>query len=149
MNCTRRWLGFTLSLVAISCFGCTPHGSSRLTYLDPAALPDNWRTKAERTGYDQTGRYDATVEFCRHLADASPQAHLTSIGLSGEGRALPLLILSADGEFTPEAARASGKPLVLLQNCIHSGECAGKDARCSEHRRHLLVSVCCSLSPTA
>jgi hypothetical protein len=54
--------------------------------------------------------------------------HYTTFGTSAQGRPLPLLILSRDGAFTPAAARASAKALVLMQNCIHPGECAGKDA---------------------
>ena len=47
------------------------------------------------------------------------QQHPTSFGESAAGRALPLLVLSRDGAFTPAAARASGKPIVLVQNGIH------------------------------
>ncbi len=90
--------------------------------------PENWRTLAERTEYAETQRYDETVAFCQGLAKVWPQAHYTEFGTSGEGRPLPLLILSSEKAFTPEAARQSDKPLVLLQNCIHPGECAGKDA---------------------
>ena len=53
---------------------------------------------------------------------------VTSYGASGQGRELPLVILSKDRAFTPEQARATGKPIVLIQNGIHSGEIEGKDA---------------------
>src|SRR4029077_12173785 len=33
-----------------------------------------------------------------------------------------------DRAFTPELARATGKPIVLIQNGIHAGEIEGKDA---------------------
>jgi hypothetical protein len=108
--------------------GCASVGEPAVRYIDAAALSDNWRTNAERTNYDETGRYEEVVDFCRRLAAASPYARYTSFGRSGEGRDLPLLILSRDESFTPEAAARSGKLVVLLQNCIHAGECAGKDA---------------------
>jgi hypothetical protein len=38
------------------------------------------------------------------------------------------VILSKDRAFTPEAAAATGKPVVLILNGIHSGEIEGKDA---------------------
>ena len=100
---------------------------------------DDWRTHAERSAYEETGRYDEAVAFCRRLADASPDAHLDSFGTSGEGRTLPLLILSREHAFTPQAARDSEKLLVLLQNCIHPGECAGKDASL-ELARDILIT---------
>src|SRR4029077_485558 len=39
-----------------------------------------------------------------------------------------MLIVSKDRVFTPEGARALGKPVVLIQNGIHAGEIEGKDA---------------------
>ena len=39
-----------------------------------------------------------------------------------------LVVAAKDGEFTPEAARASGKDIVLVQSGIHAGEIEGKDA---------------------
>ncbi len=113
------------------------------------ACPPQWQTTAERTGYAETGRYAQVVRFCRRLADASPQARLVSFGVSAEGRELPLLILSASDAWTPESAHADGKLVVLIQNCIHAGECAGKDASLAlardilitKTRRHLLRHV--------
>jgi len=89
---------------------------------------DDWRTRAERTGYRETSRYDETVAYCRRLDAASPWVTYTSFGRSPEGRDLPLLILSKDGAATADAARRSGRPVVLVQNGIHAGEIAGKEA---------------------
>lgn len=97
-------------------------------YLETGHVPAEWQTHAERTGYADTGRYAEAVEFCRRLAETSPEAELASFGFSEQGRPLPLLILSRTGLKDPAAARRTGKPVVLLQNCIHAGECAGKDA---------------------
>lgn len=122
--------------------GCT---APRPAYRTPADLPDTWRTHAERTDYAETGRFDETVALCRRLAAASPYAHYTSIGRSGEGRDLPLLILSRDRAFTPAAARRAGRPVVLIQCCIHAGECAGKDAALALARDVLLTASCAPL----
>ncbi len=92
------------------------------------AAGDNWRTTAERTNYRKTSSYAETVEYCRRFAAATPLAEYGTFGRSPQGREMPLLILSSDKTFTPEAARRSGKLVVLLQNCIHAGECAGKEA---------------------
>ncbi|MFQ5807661.1 MAG: M14 family zinc carboxypeptidase, partial [Phycisphaerae bacterium] len=136
---TRKCPGSVLWLVGVGLLGCAPGSGRNIAYVDPAALPDEWRTKAERSSYEETGRYDEIVTFCRRLAAASPYAHYTSFGRSGEGRELPLLILSKDEAFTPETHRAGGKLLVLLQNCIHPGECAGKDASL-ELARDILIT---------
>jgi hypothetical protein len=85
-------------------------------------------TRAERTGFVETAPYEETVAYCRGLAEASPWIDLRSIGTSPQGRDILLLVVSKDGLFAPEAARESGKLVVLVTNCIHAGECAGKDA---------------------
>jgi zinc carboxypeptidase len=95
---------------------------------DAADVPAYWRTRAERSGYRQTADYDETMRFCRQLEAASRYVKLTSYGLSGQRRELPLVIVSKDRAFTPEQALATGKPVVLIQNGIHAGEIEGKDA---------------------
>ena len=95
---------------------------------DAAPLPPEWRTKAEATDYHETDRYPETMDFCRRLAAASEFVHVETIGRSPEGRDIVALIVSLDKAFTPEAARATGKEILLVNACIHAGECEGKDA---------------------
>ena len=90
--------------------------------------PPEWLTHAEKTDYHQTPRYDATVEYSKRLAEASPLLRYETFGKSGEGRDLPLLIAAEDEAFTPNAARSPRKPVILIQACIHAGEPDGKDA---------------------
>lgn len=92
------------------------------------SVPPEWLTHAEKTDYQETPRYDATLEYARRLADASELIQFESFGKSGEGRELPLMIATEDGTFTPEAAKSSNKPVILIQACIHAGEPDGKDA---------------------
>jgi len=87
-----------------------------------------WRTKAERSGYRQTPDYDETIRFCKQIEAGSRWVKYVSYGTSGQGRELPLVILSRDRAFTPQQAFATGMPIVLIQNGIHSGEIEGKDA---------------------
>jgi hypothetical protein len=56
------------------------------------------------------------------------QLYVTGFGRSPQGRELPLLVLSSEGFTDPVQARASGKPVVLVQCCIHAGEVEGKEA---------------------
>lgn len=96
---------------------------------DSTALADRaWLTHFELSGGTETPRYDETVAFGRRLDEASPWIVATTFGLSPQGRELPLLIADRDGCFSPEAARAGGKIVVLVQACIHAGEPDGKDA---------------------
>ncbi len=89
---------------------------------------EDWRTKAEATDYEETPRYNETMAYCRRLAGASPFIHIEELGRSPEGREIVALVVSLDKAFTPGAARATGKEIVLVNACIHAGECEGKDA---------------------
>jgi len=88
----------------------------------------DWQTTYEKSGFKATGRYNETVAYCRRLAGASKLARVIQWGVSPEGRPLIALVLSKERAFTPEAARRSEKPLVIINNGIHSGEIEGKDA---------------------
>ncbi|HEY0365886.1 MAG TPA: M14 family metallopeptidase, partial [Pyrinomonadaceae bacterium] len=93
-----------------------------------STIPLEWRTHAESTDYRETPGYSDTIAFARRLAHASPSIEYQYFGFSGEGRELPLVIASETHTFTPEAAKAQRKAVVLIQACIHSGEPDGKDA---------------------
>ncbi|MER3522881.1 MAG: hypothetical protein C4326_02135, partial [Ignavibacteria bacterium] len=95
---------------------------------DAVAHSDEWLTPYERSGFVRTPRYDETVAYCTRMAAASPWVHYTSFGVSPQGRALPLVILSKERLFDPRSAQASGKAMVLIQSGIHAGEIDGKDA---------------------
>ncbi len=100
-------------------------GASRALVV---AADDPWITPAEASGLRRTPDYEATFAWLRRLVTASPELAMTSFGKSGEGRDLWLVIASADRVFTPAGLRRTGKPIVLVQAGIHSGEIDGKDA---------------------
>lgn len=105
-------------------------GSAQLTpdpELDPS-VPRIWLTKAERTRWKQTSDFEETMRYARSLEAGSRWIKVEPFARTGQGRDLPLIIVSKDRLFTPDAARASGKPVILIQNGIHSGEIEGKDA---------------------
>ena len=105
-------------------------GSAQLTPDPPvdSGMPRIWLTRAERTAWKQTSDYDEMLRYCRSLEAGSRWVKLEMIGKTGQGRDLPMMILSKDRAFTADAAHALGKPIVLVQNGIHSGEIEGKDA---------------------
>jgi hypothetical protein len=92
------------------------------------AQTDEWATFYERSGKKETPRYRETMDFCRRLAMSSDWVHMTAFGKSGMGRDLPLLIIDNHGLSNPDAIKASGKIILLIQACIHPGESEGKDA---------------------
>jgi hypothetical protein len=105
------------------CAGCV-HAASQKT-----PMQDTWITPAEQSRFHTTPSYAETHAYLERLAAAAPRTiHLTRFGISPEGRDLMLVVAAKDGEFTPEAARASGKDIVLVQAGIHAGEIEGKDA---------------------
>ena len=92
-------------------------------------IPEDWLTVAEKTDFRATSSYDETMAYLRKAEAAAPDLiRVTDFGRTGQGRPLPLVIVSSDGVFTPEAAAATGKPILLMQSCIHAGEVDGKDA---------------------
>lgn len=99
-----------------------------MTQTPEPQVPADWQTRAEKTGYRQTARYDETIAYSRKLDDASPLIRYQSFGKSGEGRDLPLLLVAEGDTFSPQAARKAGKAVLLIQACIHPGEPDGKDA---------------------
>lgn len=98
------------------------------TALESSDIPPNWQTTAESTNYVKTSRYDEAIAYAKKLDTASPLITYQSIGKSGEGRDIPLLIAARDSAFTPKWAKKTGRPIVFIQAGIHAGEIDGKDA---------------------
>lgn len=92
------------------------------------AQSQDWQTACEKSGFLDTPRYDETIGFCKKLTDASKMVTYTSFGTSPQGRALPLLILDKDGLSDARSIHAAGRTILLIEACIHAGECEGKDA---------------------
>jgi len=103
-------------------------GFTCLTGSPVPASADEWQTDFEKSHGSQTPRYEATIEYCQRLADTSPQVVYSELGISPQGRGLPLLIADKLGHFTPEDVRKTNNAVLLVEACIHAGECCGKDA---------------------
>ncbi|MGO4221928.1 M14 family metallopeptidase [Lysobacter sp. TAF61] len=102
-----------------------------LTTLPAAAAPANsaLTTVSERSGFVKTGRYDEVIALCAQFAQRYPDAvRCSDFGTTPEGRPMKVLVVSKAGAFTPEAAKAKGLPVMLIQGGIHAGEIDGKDA---------------------
>ncbi len=114
-------LRLAVALAVLATGGASSSSSAQATASD-ALL-----TRAERTRYIETSRYDDVVRFLERVAGERADVHLTPMGYTMEGRAIPLLVVGAPGA-SPEAVRGTGKLRVYLQGNIHGGEVPGKEA---------------------
>lgn len=97
----------------------------------PQPTVTDLQTVAERTNFKATARYDDVVALLDALAKSSPLAKRAEMGKTGEGRSIPMLIISDPPVATPEEATEQarkGKLIVLAIGNIHAGEVDGKEA---------------------
>jgi murein tripeptide amidase MpaA len=87
-----------------------------------------WATVAERTGFEKTASYDETLAWIERLERESALVRIVVLGHSAEGRAVPMVVASAEGSATPAELAGNGRPTFLVQAGIHSGEIDGKPA---------------------
>jgi hypothetical protein len=106
-----------LVALAITLAGCAPKADSF-----------DFRTRAEKSEYQETTPHGELVTYLRRLEECSPWVRVVSLGRTGEGHDLQLVIASTDGAITPQDASRTGKAVVLIVNGVHSGEIEGKDA---------------------
>src|SRR5262247_38746 len=89
--------------------------ASILCALWSVTLRSQIQTRAERTNYVETSRYDDVVAFLNTVAKESALIHNTTFGQTVEGRALPLAVIGRIGDATARTVRASGKLRVYIQ----------------------------------
>src|SRR5690349_21575198 len=111
-----------IAMIRVACAVCAPAVSPLAAATNPA-MTNDWLPHAGRAQFRTTPSYAAARTCLQRLADAAPRTvRLTRFGVSREGRGLMLVVAAKNGEFTPEAARASGKEIVMVQSGIHAGE---------------------------
>lgn len=108
--------------VAIGCLGVVAVAAAALGQTMPPP-----QTRAERTGFEETTRYDEVRAFIDALV-ATRRVRAESFGRSEDGRDLPLMVVGDPPAATPEQARATGRPVVFVMGNIHAGEVEGKEA---------------------
>lgn len=96
--------------------------------LKSQIVSEKWLTLFEKSDYQETPDYDATVNYLKNIADYNEYAELKSMGISPQGREIYYLVVSKDKMFNAGEVRNSEKPVLLVLNGIHSGEINGKDA---------------------
>jgi hypothetical protein len=85
-------------------------------------------TRAERTNFLETSRYDDVITFIDSLKTLGARIATGSIGKTIEGRELPYVIASRPMVSTVAQARALNRPIAYIQANIHAGEVEGKEA---------------------
>ncbi|MEZ0336271.1 MAG: M14 family metallopeptidase [Gemmatimonadales bacterium] len=98
-------------------------------------------TRAERTAYRETSSYADVVGFLDSLRHRGAGIRLDTLGVSPEGKPIPLVIASRPLVADPEAARRSMKPVIYVQGNIHAGEVEGKEAALALLRELTLGSL--------
>ncbi|MBB4611216.1 hypothetical protein GGQ89_003462 [Sphingomonas yabuuchiae] len=84
-----------------------------------AKAGDPWITPVEASGFRTTPRYAEVRAWLARLQAASPFIRVETFGHTTQGREMIYVRASKGG---------AGKPVVLVQGGIHSGEIDGKDA---------------------
>lgn len=86
------------------------------------------RTVAETSNYTAGSRHADVIAFCEQLAKQSPLVRLGELGVSHEGRKLPLLIVADPPVSSPRDAATGDRLVVFAMGNIHAGEIDGKEA---------------------
>ncbi len=84
----------------------------------------SWVTPAELNGLVDSPDYATTMQYVKKLVASSSELRLEVIGQSPQGRDIVLIKASRQ----PDLVGKSGRPTLLVQAGIHSGEIDGKDA---------------------
>ncbi|MBV6653057.1 MAG: hypothetical protein KI786_04835 [Mameliella sp.] len=104
----------TILCIAISC---------SVSAQQPSALTAPFEQDSNRTA-----TYQETIAFYETLSVAFPQLKLQPHGNTDAGFPLHTAVLSSEGAWQPETAKAQGKTVVFINNAIHPGEPCGVDA---------------------
>ena len=86
---------------------------------------ERWITEFENSKFTKTASYEETINYFRQFADEFDEIEMHRFGVSPQGRELYYVIIDKDKKFDPSE---KNKPVVLIENGIHSGEIEGKDA---------------------
>lgn len=87
-----------------------------------------WQTPAEKMNLTNTPDYQQTFAYLDKLVASDQRLNKISIGKSPQGRDIWMVIANQQGLKEADKLITQGKPTLLVQAGIHSGEIDGKDA---------------------
>ena len=120
-------LTFVLSLTLLFGVPCACHGAHPQD-REPGNNNGWPQTLAERTDFRETSHYEDVLQFIEDLQSKGAPLSVQFIGVSTQGRRIPLVIASRPPVAGPADARRTGKLVVYVQANIHAGEVEGKEA---------------------
>jgi hypothetical protein len=86
------------------------------------------RTGAELAGFERHTSHDELMAFLHEVqALATDRMLIRHLTTTGEGRALPLVLLGAPPAESPATAFFSGRPTVFITGNVHGNERAGRE----------------------
>lgn len=86
------------------------------------------QTVAERSNYESTSLYQDVMQFISGLEQSSPMIRSEHLGVTAEGRDIPLLVIADPLPGSPEDLEKDDRIVVYIQANIHAGEVEGKEA---------------------
>jgi dipeptidyl-peptidase-4 len=85
-------------------------------------------TVAESSSFTATSRYADVIAFIQRLQEQSPLIRVETLGVSTEGRKIPLLVIGNPLPSSASGLSRSHRAAVYIQANIHAGEVEGKEA---------------------
>ncbi|UCG89422.1 MAG: M14 family metallopeptidase [Gemmatimonadota bacterium] len=85
-------------------------------------------TVAEASGFTATSRHSDIVDFITELQRQSSLINIEILGVSGEGREIPLMVIGDPVPTSPADLKYDDRAVVYFQANIHAGEVEGKEA---------------------
>ncbi|RYZ56130.1 MAG: peptidase M14 [Proteobacteria bacterium] len=94
-----------------------------------SASKSDLTTKAERSQWVETGRYEEVERLCKAYQKTYPEkVKCFTFGTTAEGRPMLALAIGEKSYLLPSREKSRKRPVVLFQGGIHAGEIDGKDA---------------------
>ncbi len=85
-------------------------------------------TRAESSDYSATSRYADVMTFIHDLQRQSSLLRVETLGISPEGKPIPLLVIGDPVPSSPADLARDERSVVYFQANIHAGEVEGKEA---------------------
>lgn len=85
-------------------------------------------TVAENSNYESTSKYEDVMSFINSLKKLSKNFRIETMGVSTEGKEIPLMILGNPLPKSPADLKNDKRIVLYIQANIHAGEVEGKEA---------------------
>lgn len=115
------WLGLLLA------WACLTGSAPAREYSGAGGVGPRLPTPAEAEGFTRPTSNEELWAFLAALAGQDPDMKLCSLGRTGLGNSIPLLIISDPPVYLPWQARGDDRTIIYVQGGIHGNEPAGTE----------------------